>query len=113
MSSLKLSQRALNYGLVLVLVLMLSFLVFGEWGLVHYWRLAEERRSLEERSQALQRDNELLREKIYRLRKDDRYLEKVAREEHGLAKDGEIIYLFPSADVKGAGGRKQPTAGTD
>ncbi len=79
MSPLKLSQRAINCGLVLVLVLMLSFLAFGEWGLLHYWRLSEERRSLEERSQALQRDNELLREKIYRLRKDDRYLEKVAR----------------------------------
>ena len=108
MSSLKLSQRAINYGLVLVLVLMLSFLVFGEWGLLHYWRLAEERRSLEERSQALQRDNELLREKIYRLRKDDRYLEKVAREELGLVREGEIIYLFPSEGVKTAAGGKEP-----
>ena len=109
MASPKLSQRALNYGLVLVLALMLSFLVFGEWGLVHYWRLSEERRSLEERSQALQRDNELLREKIYRLRKDDRYLEKVAREQLGLAKDGEIIYLFPSNGVKETGA---PAAGS-
>ena len=108
MAPLKLPQRAINYGLVLVLILMLSFLVFGEWGLVHYWRLSEERRSLEERSQALQRDNELLREKIYRLRKDDRYLEKVAREELGLARDGEIIYLFPSAGVKTATGGKEP-----
>ena len=108
MSSLKLPQRAINCGLVLVLVLMLSFLAFGEWGLVHYWRLSEERRSLEERSQALQRDNELLREKIYRLRKDDRYLEKVAREELGMARDGEIIYLFPSAGLKTAAGAKTP-----
>ena len=108
MSPLKLSQRAINCGLVLVLVLMLSFLAFGEWGLLHYWRLSEERRSLEERSQALQRDNELLREKIYRLRKDDRYLEKVAREELGLARDGEIIYLFPSAGLKKAAAGNGP-----
>ncbi len=108
MPSPKLPQRALNYGLTLVLALMLSFLVFGEWGLVHYRRLSEERRSLEERSQALQRDNELLREKIYRLRKDDRYLEKVAREQLGMAKDGEIIYLFPSNGVKETGGGARP-----
>ena len=108
MSPLKLSQRTINCGLVLVLVLMLSFLAFGEWGLLHYWRLSEERRSLEERSQALQRDNELLREKIYRLRKDDRYLEKVAREELGLARDGEIIYLFPPAGVKKAAAGNGP-----
>lgn len=106
MSSLRLSQRAINYSLVLVLALMLSFLAFGEWGLVHYWRLSEERRSLEKQSQTLQKHNEVLREKIYRLRKDDRYLEKVAREELGLAKDGEIIYRFPSVRAKGMAGRK-------
>ena len=92
----KLSRHVINYGLMSVLVLMLFFLVFGEWGLLHYRRLSEERRLLEERSQALQRENELLREKIYRIGKDDRYLEKIAREELGLVRKGEIIYLFPA-----------------
>ncbi len=99
----KWSRRAVNYGLAAVLSLTLFFLVFGEWGLVHYRRLVEERRLLEERSQALQRENELLREKIYRIRKDDRYLEKVAREEFGLAREGETIYLFPAGGVRNAG----------
>ena len=96
----KWSRRIVNYGLGAVLSLTLFFLVFGEWGLVHYRRLVEERRLLEERSQALQRENELLRDKIYRIRKDDRYLEKLAREEFGLAREGETIYLFPAAGVK-------------
>ena len=107
----KLSQHVINYGLMAALALMLSFLVFGEWGLLHYQRLSEERRMLEERSQALQRENELLREKIYRITKDDRYLEKVAREDFGLARKGEIIFLFPGGGVKEAGaknGRSRP-----
>ncbi len=74
---------------------MLFFLVFGEWGLLHYWRLSEERLLLEERSQALQRENERMREKIRRIGNDDRYLETIARETFGLAKEGEIIFLFP------------------
>lgn len=98
----KLSQHVINYGLMAALGLMLFFLVFGEWGLLHYQHLSEERRLLEERSQALQRENELLREKIYRISKDDRYLEKIAREDFGLAKKGEIIYLFPTGGGKGA-----------
>ena len=98
----KWSRRIVNYGLGAVLSLTLFFLVFGEWGLVHYRRLVEERRLLEERSQALQRENELLRDKIYRIRKDDRYLEKLAREEFGLAREGETIYLFPAAGVTNA-----------
>ena len=95
----KLSRHVINYGLIGALALMLFFLVFGEWGLLHYQRLSEERRLLEERSQALQRENELLREKIYRISKDDRYLEKIAREELGLVRKGEIIYLFPANGV--------------
>ncbi len=98
----KWSRRIVNYGLAGVLSLTLFFLVFGEWGLLHYRRLVEERRLLEERSQALQRENELLREKIYRIRKDDRYLEKLAREEFGLAREGETIYLFPAGGVRTA-----------
>lgn len=99
----KLSQHVINYGLMAALLLMLSFLVFGEWGLLHYQRLSEERRALEKRSQALQRENELLREKIYRISKDDRYLEKVAREDLGLAMEGEIIYLVPANGAGRAG----------
>lgn len=109
----KLSQHVINYGLMAALALMLFFLVFGEWGLLHYQRLADERRSLEERSQALQRENELLREKIYRISKDDRYLEKIAREDLGLAKKGEIIFLFPSGGVKAARTAAGRSAGQD
>ncbi len=101
-SAQKWSRRAVNYGLLAALALMLFFLVFGEWGLVHYRRLVEERHLLEERSQALQRENELLREKIHRIRKDDRYLEKLAREEFGLAREGETIYLFPTDGLHNA-----------
>lgn len=99
MLPLKIPQYWLLYLLVSALVLLLFFLVFGEWGLLHYWRLSRERANLERRNVALQRDNELLREQIYRLRHDNSYLEKVAREHLGLAKDGEVVYRF-SIDPK-------------
>ena len=55
---------------------------------------------LEERNFLLQRENEALRERIYRIRNDDRYLEKIAREELGLVRPGEIVYRFPSTESK-------------
>ena len=113
MASAKLSQRAVNYGLGIVLVLMLLYLAFGDWGLVRYRRLSEDHRVIEERTQALQRDNEVLRDRIYRLRKDDRYLEKVAREEFGLAREGEIIYRFPPADAGKPAAGKPARRGSD
>ena len=100
MSSLKPSRPWVSYGLFCLLVLMLLFLVFGEWGLIHYWRLSGERARLEDQTRALQKENELLREKIHRLGHDDRYLEKIVREELGLAKEGEIVYRFPNVQSK-------------
>jgi len=42
----------------------------------------------------------MLRDRIYRLRHDDLYLEKIAREELGLVRPGEIIYRFVSPESK-------------
>lgn len=96
MAPLSAPRRLLSYGLSGLLILMLVFLVFGEWGLIHYWHLYGERVRLEERTRALREENEILREKIFRLGHDDRYLEKVVREELGLAREGEIVYRFPN-----------------
>jgi len=74
------------------------FTTFGERGLLHLWRLWGERRALSETNFLLQKENELLRERIYRLRHDDLYLEKIAREDLGLVRPGEIVYRFPSAE---------------
>ncbi len=55
---------------------------------------------LDEKTFRLQKENETLRERIYRLRHDDLYLEKIAREDLGLARPGEIIYRFASSESK-------------
>jgi len=81
-------------GLSLFVLLVLFSGVFGERGLLHLWRLHQEKRALEERVFILMHKNRDLRSRIMRLRTDDDFLEKVAREELGLAKEGEIIYRF-------------------
>ena len=96
MARLASPRRLLSYSLSGLLIALLLFLVFGEWGVIHYWHLSAERARLEERTLALQRENEILREKIYRLGHDDRYREKVVREQLGFVREGEIIYRFPN-----------------
>lgn len=70
------------------------FIAFGERGIWHLWRLSREKRALDDRNFLLRRENDSLREKIERLRRDDAYLEKIAREELGLVRPGEIVYRF-------------------
>lgn len=68
----------------------------------HLWRLWGEKKQLEEKNFLLQKENETLRERAHRILHDDLYLEKVAREELGLARPGEMVYRFAAADSKRA-----------
>lgn len=100
MSQSSRSQRWVLYAFCAFIVTLSLFTTFGERGLLHLWRLWGERRELSETNFLLQKENELLRERIYRLRHDDLYLEKIAREDLGLVRPGEIVYRFPSAESK-------------
>lgn len=100
MSQSSRSQRWVLYTFCAFIVTLSLFTTFGERGLLHLWRLWGERRELSETNFLLQKENELLRERIYRLRHDDLYLEKIAREDLGLVRPGEIVYRFPSAESK-------------
>ncbi len=66
--------------------------------MVHLWRLRGEKKKLSERYFRLQTENEIFRERIYKLNHDNLYLEKVAREELGLVRPGEIVYRFSSSE---------------
>jgi cell division protein FtsB len=100
MSQSSRSQRWVLYTFCAFIVTLSLFTTFGERGLLHLWRLWGERRELSETNFLLQKENELLRERIYRLRHDDLYLEKIAREDLGLVRPGEIVYRFPSTESK-------------
>ena len=97
-------QRAPAYRVVyLVLGVLLSlslFTAFGDRGFIRLWRLWQEKKKLDHENFLLQRENEIFRDRAHRLRRDDLYLEKVAREELGLARPGEIVYRFVSPEAK-------------
>jgi len=94
------SQRWLVYVLSSLLVAFALFTAFGERGVFHLWRLRGEKGQLDEKNYALQKENDALRERIDRIRHDDRFLEKLAREELGLIRPGEIVYRFAPPEAK-------------
>ena len=100
MAQSKISRSWLVCVLGLVLFAFSLITTFGERGLLHLWRLTDERRRLGEKNFRLHRENEILRENINRLRHDDRYLEKKAREDLGFVGPGEIVYQFASEDSR-------------
>jgi cell division protein FtsB len=94
------SRRWVIYAISALLFSLSLFTAFGERGVFHLWRLWGDKKRLEERNFLLQTENDKLRERIYRIRSDDLYLEKIAREELGLVRPGEIIYRFPYSESK-------------
>jgi len=107
------SRRRVLYAFCALLFILSLFTAFGERGVLRLWRLRGEKMMLEEKNFLLQKENETLRERIYRIRHDDRYLEKIAREELGRVRPGEIIYRFPSPESKRnkSGAISEPPAG--
>jgi cell division protein FtsB len=70
--------------------------VFGSRGLLHLRALTAEQDEVGRRIALLLHENEQLRERIHRLRTDDRTLERLAREQLGFTRPGEVIYRFQS-----------------
>ena len=96
-------QLPRRWPLYVLGVFILSLCVLtavGERGVLHLWRLTGEKARLDEQNYRLQKENEGLRERISKLRNDNFYLEKMAREELNLVRPGEIIYRFAPSEAK-------------
>jgi cell division protein FtsB len=92
------SQRYVLYLLGGLILLLAVVTVVGERGAIHLWRLRGEKSRIDEQNYRLQKENEVLRQRVSRIRNDNHYLEKLAREELNLVRPGEVIYRFPKSN---------------
>jgi len=86
---------------VYVFLIFIGFIVFillcscfGERGLMNVFSLKKELKEIENYNQSVRDENDRLKHYIYLLKEDKRFIEKIAREELGLVKTEELIYLF-------------------
>ena len=103
-----LPQRWPAYLIGLLIVLLSLVTIIGERGALHLWRLRGEKSRLDEQNYRLQKENEALRQRISRIRNNDDYLEKIAREELNLVRPGDIVYRFQNQASRRAP-RQEPT----
>jgi cell division protein FtsL len=81
-------------GGILLLLLFFSFLLIlsmGKRGFIQQYRVRQERKRLEQELESLKAEKKKLEEEIDRL-DDPEYIEKIAREEYGMAKKNEEVY---------------------
>ncbi|RCL67519.1 MAG: septum formation initiator family protein [Rhodothermaeota bacterium MED-G64] len=77
---------------VLLAGALLWFLFFDTYSVWSRLQYAQERKVLEEDIERLSVQLEALEEQIERLESDPDLLERIAREEYGMKKPGEVIY---------------------
>lgn len=82
-------------------VVSLLWIVFApERGLFHLDKRSKYLAELEAESSGLVQENSDMTRDIERLQSDGEYLEQVAREEHGMLKDNEMVFDFNEKEEK-------------
>lgn len=107
---LSLPQRWPVYLIVSLIVLLSLVTIVGERGALHLWRLYGEKNRLDEQNYRLQKENESLRQRVEKIRNDDEYLEKLAREELNMVRPGEVVYRFQNQASRSAQRRDSSAA---
>jgi len=87
-------RRWLQYALTFVALLLIVNALVGERGLLQTRRAREENQQLEASLGALRRQNARLREDARRLKEDPRAVEEAARQELGLMRRDELVFII-------------------
>ncbi len=92
----ELKKRTLRTIFWFLAAVLLFNLFLGEMGVIEGIRLRRTAARLEGEVRAMQAENEALDAEIGELRENPYRIEAIARQELGLSRPGEIIFLFPS-----------------
>jgi cell division protein FtsB len=91
-------RRVLNYILVLGTVVLVVDALVGDKGLIETVRARRQYADLAASLTALRQQNAQLRDDIRRLKEDPGTIESIAREELGLMRPGELLFVVKDAD---------------
>jgi cell division protein FtsB len=79
----------------LLAVAMGYHVIFGQNGITAYQQKRQDAQSLDRQLHSLQRENDLLKGHVDRLKSDPNAIEHQAREELHYTRPGEVIYTLP------------------
>jgi cell division protein FtsB len=93
-------KNLLTICLLVVIVFMFAFAVFGSRGVLRIFQAEKQKQELQQQLAELQQQQQQLRNEIERLQKDKSYWEQLARTKLGMVREGELIYHLPDNDTE-------------
>lgn len=88
-------RRNLSWLLGLALALLLLQDIFGTHGLVAMRRSQKNAAQIQQEINQVNQENQQLQDRVKSLKSDPAAIERIAREEMGLARPGEYIFKIP------------------
>ena len=91
-------KNLLTISLLIVILLMFAYAVFGSRGVLRILQAEQQKQQLEQQLADLRTQQQQLRNEIERLQKDKTYWEHLARTKLGMVREGELIYHLPDQE---------------
>jgi cell division protein FtsB len=89
-------RRNMNWFLAFALALLLLQDIFGTHGVIAMRRSQQEAARVQRAIDQMNEENRQLQDRVKALKSDPATIERIAREEMGLARPGEYIFKLPS-----------------
>jgi cell division protein FtsB len=93
-----LRKKAATLGSIIALIALLVGSLFGDRGILHLVAQRDRAEYLKREIEELRTENGRLAAEILALKTDPRAIERLAREELGLARPGEMVFLIHEED---------------
>jgi cell division protein FtsB len=88
-------KKLLSYSALLFSLLLILWVIFApNRGVFDMVRSRNEIKRLQAENNKLEDENMALQEELNRLQNDPTYLEEKARQEYGMLKENELLYIF-------------------
>jgi cell division protein FtsL len=84
--------------LVMGAFIFIWFAIFDTYSLWARYQLNQRQETLKTKTEHLETETQQLKQKIENLSKEPALLERIAREEYGMKKEGEFIYKIKEKD---------------
>src|SRR5215472_1883925 len=100
-------RRNMSIFLLAGLLLLVMQDIFGTHGVLAMRRAQKQAAQVKQEIQQLDNENQQLQDKVKSLKSDPQAIERIAREEMGLARPGEYIFKLSPKSGEGAGSSTQ------
>ena len=81
-----------NLLMVTIVVGCISLLLFSDRGLINLWSLKKEKLDIQNEINDMRNQNAMLEKEEEKLKFDEKYIEKIAREKFKMVKPGERVF---------------------